>query len=516
MSQKDSIFKGFLRGNPRNPQAIAPAEQFQDEQNVLDSAALEFSLDNKEGKLFLGVVGATIEVDPKQPRLPDGRTSRYAVGGKAIGCGDDRHFFLLSSSRGGKGRTSIIPNLFLYPGSVLAIDPKAELCRITAAHRSKRQKVYALDPFGEAGEMGRRFAASFNAMDILVDSPDPLADAGLIGEALFVASDKADDHWNDSAKQLVEGLILHAATHKKYENRRNLVTVYELLWRVLKKDPSNSNEERYALQVEMEENTAANGAVMHAAADLYDRPERERDSVLSTARRHLHFLGYAKIQNILKRSSFDIRDLKREQITVYLCLPAMRMSTCSRFFRLFVNLSLASMEMEKTIPSYQVLFMLDEYAVMGRLASMEAAVGQLAGLGCKLFIVLQDLNQLRAIHGDKWESFLANAGIIQAFSNSDLTSLEWLSRRLGTTTITNQSQSGVAYETAASTGVTGKSSSTSTCELMSAGEIARFFGRDDYLLRSLVIRPSVPPIVLQRAFYDKHEFFQKFKAESGR
>jgi type IV secretion system protein VirD4 len=35
------------------------------------------------------------------------------------------------------------------------------------------------------------------------------------------------------------------------------------------------------------------------------------------------------------------------------------------------------------------------------------------------------------------------------------------------------------------------------------------FGRPDTLLRQLIIRPGYAPMILQRAYYDKHEAFRR-------
>src|ERR1700709_1377033 len=87
----DSIFRGLLRGNPRSQDARPPELRFQDELRVLQSEALRFNPGNVEGKIFLGLAGAKVVVDPDTPRLPDGRTNRYAREGRAVGVGDDRH-----------------------------------------------------------------------------------------------------------------------------------------------------------------------------------------------------------------------------------------------------------------------------------------------------------------------------------------------------------------------------------------------------------------------------------------
>jgi hypothetical protein len=104
MAEDASIFRNFPRGVPGSQNGSAPSERFQDDQAVLNSAALRFSPDNREGKIFLGLAGASVVIDPKEPRLPDGRTNRYALGGALIGVGDDRHVITIAGSRAGKGR----------------------------------------------------------------------------------------------------------------------------------------------------------------------------------------------------------------------------------------------------------------------------------------------------------------------------------------------------------------------------------------------------------------------------
>ena len=76
-----------------------------------------------------------------------------------VGVDDDRHLVTLGGTRGGKGTTAIIPNLCLYEGSVVCIDPKGENARITAARRGRgskhtqgmEQRVIVLDPYRESG-----------------------------------------------------------------------------------------------------------------------------------------------------------------------------------------------------------------------------------------------------------------------------------------------------------------------------------------------------------------------------
>lgn len=483
------LLHDFPRGH--QTEGICPSASFEPPENILNTSSLDYS----ETKIFLGLIDAAI----KKHRLPNGRLERYAIGGSAVGIDDDRHIFTIAGSRAGKGRAVLIPNHLSYPGSILSIDPKGELASITARYRAEvlKQKVYILDPFGTTSEHVSSYQASYNPLTILdPDDPSIIENAGLIADALVVPSG-SDQHWDECARNFIEGCILHVATHQHYQEERTLITVRNLIM-----------GQNASLAEEMLFNTAASGAVVDSAKDFFEKQDRERDSVLSTARRHIRFLTYLPMQNVLSGDSINLNKLKTENTTIYLCLPAMRMSTCSRWFRLFVNLALAMMEQEKYRPSLPVLFSLDEFAVLGHMKSIEDAAGQLAGFGCKLWPVLQDLGQLKALYKERWETFVGNAGVLQFFGNNDLTTLDWISKRLGQTTIRTQSESDITLEARSNRGETGQSWSHHVHDLMTAEEVSRFFGRDDHLLRQLIIRPGFNPMILQRAYYDKHELFE--------
>lgn len=487
--------RGSSAGN-----AVGPSSQFEATDRIAQATSLRFTTDNKDGRIFLGVIDASIQ----QTRLPDGRLERHALGGHAIGVPDDRHIITIAGSRSGKGRSTIVPNLITYPGSVLAIDPKGDLARFTADWRADvlGQRVVVLDPFGVAGGVTQRHGGHFNPLSILMeDSPSLIEDAGLIADALVVPAPGAKDpHWDESAKQFLEGVILHVATYHAYAGRRDLVSVYECLM-----------EGGDSLKLEMAENSAADFAVLTLASHFYDKADNERSSVLSTLRRHIRFLGYSQIKKELRGHSFDLKQLKTQKMTVYLSLPAMRMGTCARWLRLFVNLTLAALEEEKAKPAYPVLMCLDEFATLGTMKTLEDAAGQIAGLGCKLWPILQDLGQLKALYEKRWETFIGNAGVLQFFGNSDMQTLEWISKRLGETTIQTTSQNQPGYNQRAREGATGQSFSEHVHRLMTPEEVSRFFGRDDRLQRQLIIRPTWSPMILQRAYYDKHELFSGYR-----
>jgi type IV secretion system protein VirD4 len=93
------------------------------------------------------------------------------------------------------------------------------------------------------------------------------------------------------------------------------------------------------------------------------------------------------------------------------------------------------------------------------------------------------------------------------FGNSDLTTLEFISKRCGTTSLIVDRQSDVTTSQQTG-GQTGKSWSLEVRELLTSEEAARFFSRDDREQRALIIRAGRPTaMIVQRVKYDQHEMF---------
>ena len=347
-------------------------------------------------------------------------------------------------------------------------------------------------------------------------------DATLITDALVIPSGH-DPHWDESARVLIEGVIQEVFSAERFDSCRDLVTVRDLIGQGDLQGAEYMNahnavghkEEKVAPMAALATfmKMSLNPAVQRAAEDFFERPEREKGSVLSTARRHLRALSFPEIELNLKGQGLHLEDLKRKAITIYLCLPGRHMGTCSRWLRLFINLALQAMEKTPGPPKAgcPVLFVLDEFASLGHMRQIEDAAGQIAGYGVKLWPILQDLGQLKALYKERWETFMGNAGILQFFGNNDLTTLEWISKRLGSVTIEQkQSSAGDTTSKGRMGGAFGQSQSYSPYKtpVLEPEEVALVFGRSDPLLRQLIIRPGYLPMIVQRAFYDKHEAFQ--------
>lgn len=396
-----------------------------------------------------------------------------------------------------------------------------ELASLTAKRREAMgQRIHVLDPFGISGPSTEKWRASYNPLDVLkMGSATFLEDAALIAESIVVQSpDQKDPHWDDSAKNFIEGVIVHVATASQHADKRHLVTVRELLKKALWVPPENEEENgkpakrraKPVLFLEMMHNaerldadpeTADIGsAVMAAALDFYGKTETEISGVHSTVNRHTKFLDYTAFRKVLQHTDFDLRALKADPagMSVYLCFPATRVELSKRWMRLFVNQMLDAMEREKTKPAVPVLACLDEFPVLGYMKQLETAAGQIASFDVKLWVILQDWNQGKALYGERWETFAGNAGLMQFFGNNDQTTTEYISKRLGKTQV-EVARMGEVAQDQQSKGLSGRSETIELYDLLTPDEITRQFARDDRLKRQLVMLAGRHPMMRSMA-----------------
>jgi type IV secretory pathway TraG/TraD family ATPase VirD4 len=120
----------------------------------------------------------------------------------SLGYADDRHVCLASGSRGGKGVGVIVPNLCIWPGSCIVVDPKGENATVTARRRGDGseyaiglgQKVCVLDPYGEV-QLPASLKARYNPLDAIDPESDfAVDDAARIAAALIVVESRTDPY----------------------------------------------------------------------------------------------------------------------------------------------------------------------------------------------------------------------------------------------------------------------------------------------------------------------------------
>lgn len=435
--------------------------------------------------------------------------------GRLLHYGGLAHLLTLAPTRAGKGVGTVIPNLLLAERSVLVIDPKGENARITEDARRRYGDVHVLDPFEVTGLP----SSAYNPLDRLTaNSPDLGEDAASLAEALVMDApgQSGDAHWNDEAKALLSGLIMFCVCHEDAD-RRTLASVREYL--------TLPPDKLHTLMELMQDSDAASGLIARAANRFLGKAEREAASVLSGAQRHTHFLDSPRIAKVMARSDFHFADLRHRITSVFLVLPPNRMDAYSRWLRLLVSQALQDIARDaevsatpaQTSPAVSersqqpqkrldgsTLFLLDEFAALGRLEAVERAMGLMAGYGMQLWPILQDMSQLKDLYGARAGTFIANAGVQQVFGVNDFETARWLSQMMGKQTTRYQTESHRdGTEVSTSHNVTGR-------DLMTPDEIMQLPEH----IQLLRIQGQPTALAQKLRYYDEPEFTGLFEPQN--
>jgi type IV secretory pathway TraG/TraD family ATPase VirD4 len=348
---------------------------------------------------------------PGTGKMPDGR---FRQGGHILTC---------APTGKGKGRSAVIPNLLDYPGSAFVLDFKGENFAVTAAERQRAgQDVFLIDPYGITGTR----SDGLNWLDALdPDNPDVVSLAASLADMLVVPSGgSTDPHWDDSAKELVRGLLIYIAGLPAQQR-----TMAEL--RRILTSPEDELVETMADMVA--DRGRGQGVVARTANSYINRPEKERGSVLSTAVRHTAWLDDPRLAAAVSGGGINLQDLKRRKMTVYIAIPPDRLRSCLGFVRGVIGLALNAMTHVQGLPPARVAFFLDEFGQLGRMDSLADNITILRGSGAQFWLFVQDLSQLKAVY-PRWQSFLANT-TQHYFGTSDYDTARYISDSLGQATI---------------------------------------------------------------------------------
>ena len=442
-----------------------------------------------------------------------------------IGHTDDRGMFTLASARSGKGRSGIIPNLLMWPGSALVIDPKGTNATITAPARNKYSfgisklrfayeicmelfrggkkinipanaspceklrlnnlayyKTFILDPFRQVKGKAADYRVRYNPLDTLnPESLEIVEEINLIADALVVP-EQGSDNWDEGGRAILSGIMAHLLKTRAKGNitladvRDMVILPLERLEKVLL--PHSQGRDVLS-------------RLVATALSQVDTGFGEAGGYIGVARKNTKWLDSEVMRDVLKCSDFSIDQLKEKPIAIYLVLPPHLLETHSRFLRLFVNLSIRTMT-KGARSKHKMLFILDEFYSLGTMTTLQKASSALPSYGVKLWPIVQNLGQIIELYRENWETFLSNAGAVQVFGINDKITAEYVADRLGYHEIDQSAP-----------GWRGKQGEVERAvyQLRQAEELQRQTSRESGV--QIVLRSGADPFLLRRANYDE-------------
>ena len=342
----------------------------------------------------------------------------------------EKNLLTFAAARSGKGATQIIPWLLANTNTnALVIDPKGEALEATLQTRQSHRAVYALDPFNTTNNT-QSAKATLNVLDFI----DPTANSAFreinaLADGLVMRHDAKGAHWDGGGVEILAGFIAHVLTFPKYENNRSLVTVRKLL--TLQIDDFN------AVIDEMVNNDSCGNLAGVAAAKI-NNTGNEANHFISVAVSNTKWIDDPDIAACISSSSFDLSDIKKTPLDVFLILPVEALGDYGRFLRLFVRVALYYMQIKinnNELKGQEVYFILDEAFSIGYISEIENSMSAMPGFNLRMWTFWQDLNQLIKRYDPKGAgTFFANSDAAYFFGVNDPDTGEYVSRAAGVIT----------------------------------------------------------------------------------
>ncbi len=314
-----------------------------------------------------------------------------------------KQFVLLAApTRSGKGVGVVIPNCLHYSDSLVVMDIKLENFQLTAGYRqASGQKVYLLNLSTKDLKSHGWNPLSYIDRDAIFAPSQAQKIASIIYETS--GSDNGTSRFfNEMAQQLFTGLALYMV---ETEHKTKLPTTITRLVQLT--SPPNQTLKEWIIQVcdpingESLSESCKSGLMSYA-----NNADQTASGIISSLLSPLTVFSDPIVSAITSRNDFDLRDVRKKKMTIYVGVAPNDLARFERILNLFFSQLLsANLDLlpEQTAnladddPNklrYQCLLLLDEFAAIGKLGVIEKGSAFIAGFNMRILAIYQNQAQL--------------------------------------------------------------------------------------------------------------------------
>lgn len=381
-------------------------------------------------------------------------------GSTFIKIGKSRHVVVIAGTRAGKGVSVVLPNALEWGQSLVMLDIKFEGHAISAGHRATLGPVHLFNPFAEDGCTARWNPLSYVRLD------PRLRDGNINGIAacLYPDAPGQDPFWQnvsrDAFKAIVHYLFDHYL-HLKNEQQTSVLAKQTFptlgkVYRILSGEGAGRGEKKHDYFQRLMAEPYVGAAARAGLRNLCDLPPETFASAVGTTLSPLHIFGNPLVDAATAADDFDLTTIRKTIQTIYVGVAPNRLAEAKGILNLFMEQAIKrnggeQMGTNKDL-KYQCLFLLDEFAALGKVEIIANSLNWIASYGIRYLFVLQSKAQLEAIYGAAVaQAMVANMGVQAVLTPREQRDAEDYSQMIGEVTIRrkqrtrNYGQSGGGY-----------------------------------------------------------------------
>ena len=346
---------------------------------------------------------------------------------------------VIGGSGAGKSFRKIKPDIMQMTGSYVVTDPSGELYRDCAkVLRENGYKVRVLNLTNIS------LSNSYNPFVYMVEEQDVLNIADLFMKNSAGEGEK-EDFWSGAAQDMLVMIMLYL--FKADDEVKSFGRVIRLVNSIQYKD--NKIDEACELgrcmkKHQMNEKNKNDAASINWNG-LLGTPQETLGSIAKTLSTRLRLWAVEDVDMLTGEDEMDFDDVGVHKTAIFLIIPAARQTykaVANIFYsQLFERLMyIASVKYNNRLPLL-VSCELDEFANIGRIPNFAETLAVVRKYNIRLCIVLQGLSQLKAIYEKTFDGIVGNCSIFTFLGTNDQESKEYVSKKLGKTTVRTDTRS---------------------------------------------------------------------------
>ena len=380
------------------------------------------------------------------------------------------HYTYLGSTGSGKSVTAVIPMCsFIATAkkkrSVFITDPKGEIFNTTSKmfkdngynvltldfrHPEMSNHFNILEPIIKEYEryieyekksiVSKKDKVKYNnlAMTSLAETNRLIT--SLATMIMQEKTQQKDPFWNNSARNLLEGLIgFFLEEYKKNNIKRNQITMTSIR-KFQNSSMQEKNFNKFKTYIDRKDYGSKSKDSLTSILNASDNTYK---SITAVFGEKMSLFDDVNVANVTSDSDFDFDLLGREATALFIIVPD-EDKVYFTLVTIIVGLlykelvKLANSKESKKLP-VQIDWLLDEFANCPPLADIEALVSVARSRGMRFHFFIQSFSQLDNVYGKEVaQIILDNCGLIYLKTNTQDTA-EQISKRLGKTTISSSS-----------------------------------------------------------------------------
>ena len=333
------------------------------------------------------------------------------------------HVLVFAPSGSGKTRSISLPNLLNYPYSIVCNDVKFTLFETTSGFRKTvlGHECYCFAPARHTGKTHRYNPLTF----ISADPHQRITDIQRIAH-IFIPDLAKDPFWPQTSRKLFKALVLFLL------DTPDRPTTFGEINRLIKQQDFDA-----WLQSILDNTNHYDAEFYRNGYSYINNDDRTRANILESCSGYFDLFDDPIIDTATSESDFDVSQLRRKKMTIYVGFTDDDMERLAPLLTLFWQQLMSAMI--KDIPDpidepYPLLCLIDEFSSLGRIDRLRRSLKLLREYRVRCILMFQYIAQTYEKYSHDEARAFTNIKTKVAYTTEDLNDAEFISKMLGTRT----------------------------------------------------------------------------------